>query len=512
MSVEAQEIADRLEGVLERIAQAAARAGRDPEEIRLVGVTKGKSASLVAAGVRAGIRSIGENYVQECVPKLLEVLEILRGERLPAPRWHFIGRLQRNKARQVAQLFDVVETLDRPALGAALDRRAEQAGRRLEVLLQTNVSEEPQKGGVEPALLPDLLAASRAWPHLRVVGLMAVPAAADDPEASRAEFARHCASSPWGCPRTSRLRSKREPRSFASARRCSVRERIEGDRTRARRRPMSEPVAARIGFLGGGAMASALIGGLRAAGLEAAQLRAADPDPSRRKLLEEEHGIETWADNASLLSATDAVVVAVKPGVALPALEALRGAPEREGPLWISIAAGITLADIELALGAPVRAVRAMPNTPALVRAGATAICGNARATPADLALARALFESVGVCWTAPNESLLDAVTGLSGSGPAYVFVFLEALGDAGVRMGLPRDAAYQLAFQTVLGAARLAIEGGQHPAQLKDQVTSPGGTTIAGLERLEAGGLRAAVHEAVAAATQRSRELARNK
>jgi pyrroline-5-carboxylate reductase len=275
---------------------------------------------------------------------------------------------------------------------------------------------------------------------------------------------------------------------------------------------MSEPVAARIGFLGGGAMASALIGGLRAAGLEAAQLRAADPDPSRRKLLEEEHGIETWADNASLLSATDAVVVAVKPGVALPALEALRGAPEREGPLWISIAAGITLADIELALGAPVRAVRAMPNTSALVRAGATAICGNARATPADLALARALFESVGVCWTAPNESLLDAVTGLSGSGPAYVFVFLEALGDAGVRMGLPRDAAYQLAFQTVLGAARLAIEGGQHPAQLKDQVTSPGGTTIAGLERLEAGGLRAAVHEAVAAATQRSRELARNK
>jgi pyrroline-5-carboxylate reductase len=275
---------------------------------------------------------------------------------------------------------------------------------------------------------------------------------------------------------------------------------------------MSEPVAARIGFLGGGAMASALIGGLRAAGVEAAQLRAADPDPSRRKLLEEEHGIETCADNASLLLAADAVVLAVKPSVALPALETLRGAPEREGPLWISIAAGIPLAAIELALEAPVRTVRAMPNTPALVRAGATAICGNARATAADLTLARSLFESVGVCWTAPNESLLDAVTGLSGSGPAYVFVFLEALGDAGVRMGLPRDAAYLLAFQTVLGAARLAIEGGQHPAQLKDQVTSPGGTTIAGLERLEAGGLRAAVHEAVAAATQRSRELAHSK
>ena len=273
---------------------------------------------------------------------------------------------------------------------------------------------------------------------------------------------------------------------------------------------MSEPVAAHIGFLGGGAMASALIGGLRAAGVDAARLRAADPDPSRRTLLEEEHGIETCADNASLLSGSDAVVLAVKPGVALPALESLRNVPERDGALWISIAAGITLADIELALDSPVRAIRAMPNTPALVGSGATAICGNARAVAADLALARGLFESVGTCWTAPTESLLDAVTGLSGSGPAYVFVFLEALGDAGVRMGLPRDAAYQLAFQTVLGAARLAIEGGQHPAQLKDQVTSPGGTTIAGLERLEAGGFRAAVHEAVAAATQRSRELSK--
>jgi len=190
VSVEVGQIAGRLDSVLERIARAAGRAGRTPEEIRLVGVTKGKPASLVAAGVRAGIRHIGENYVQECIPKILEVLEILRSDDVPAPRWHFIGRLQRNKARQVAPLFDVVETVDRPALGSELDRRAAQAGRNLEVLLQTNVSEEPQKGGVEPALLPDLLAESRAWRHLRVVGLMAVPAAAEDPEASRDEFAR----------------------------------------------------------------------------------------------------------------------------------------------------------------------------------------------------------------------------------------------------------------------------------------------------------------------------------
>jgi pyrroline-5-carboxylate reductase len=152
-----------------------------------------------------------------------------------------------------------------------------------------------------------------------------------------------------------------------------------------------------------------------------------------------------------------------------------------------------------------------MPNTPALVGEAATAICANATAGDADRAAARALFESVGQCWEAPREELLDAVTGLSGSGPAYVFVFLEALADAGVRVGLPRDAAARLATQTVFGAAKLALESGRHPAQLKDQVASPGGTTIAGLERLEAGGLRAAVYEAVAAATARSKELGRS-
>jgi pyrroline-5-carboxylate reductase len=146
------------------------------------------------------------------------------------------------------------------------------------------------------------------------------------------------------------------------------------------------------------------------------------------------------------------------------------------------------------------------------VGAGATALVANAATGEADRSLARALFESVGIVWEAPSEDLLDAVTGLSGSGPAYVCVFLEALGDAGVRMGLPREAAYALSFQTVLGTARLALETGRHPAALKDQVTSPGGTTIAGLERLEAGGFRAAVHAAVAAATERSRELGKKR
>jgi pyrroline-5-carboxylate reductase len=265
----------------------------------------------------------------------------------------------------------------------------------------------------------------------------------------------------------------------------------------------------RIGFIGAGAMAEALAGGLRAAGVDAAALRLADPDPSRRKHVEQSLGVETTDDNGALVAASDILVLAVKPQVMPAVLAGLAEQPDRARPLWVSIAAGVRIARLEAALGEGARVVRAMPNTPALIRCGATAINGNEATTREDLARATALFESVGRCWTAPREALLDAVTGLSGSGPAYVFVFLEALGDAGVRMGLPRDAAYELAFQTVLGASRLAIEDGRDPAALKEQVTSPGGTTIAGLERLEAGGFRAAIHDAVAAATRRSQELA---
>ena len=176
----------------------------------------------------------------------------------------------------------------------------------------------------------------------------------------------------------------------------------------------------------------------------------ADPDPLRRKHVQTTLGIEVEAENASLIDASDIVVVAVKPQVVGPVLQALDDHPERTRPLWISLAAGVRLAQLEGLLGDGARVVRAMPNTPALVRAGATAIAPNAATTADDRRRAEAFFGCVGRCWTAPNEGLLDAVTGLSGSGPAYVFVFLEALGDAGVRMGLPRDAAYELAFQTV--------------------------------------------------------------
>jgi pyrroline-5-carboxylate reductase len=266
----------------------------------------------------------------------------------------------------------------------------------------------------------------------------------------------------------------------------------------------------RFGFIGAGAMAEALAGGLLASGIETRRVNASDPDPARRKHLEEHLGIATSAENSEVVAEADVVVLAVKPGAVAQVLAGLAGAADLDctRPLWISIAAGVSIASLEEGLPDSARIVRAMPNTPALVREGATAICANRAASADDRAAARNLFECVGLCWDAPREDLLDAVTGLSGSGPAYVFVFLEALADAGVRVGLPRDASAQLAAQTVFGAAKLAIESRRDPAQLKDQVASPGGTTIAGLERLEAGAFRAALYDAVAAATRRSKEL----
>jgi len=184
------QIRTALTAVRDRIAQAAARVGRQADEITLVGVAKRKSAEAAAAAVRCGLRDIGENYVQEATAKIPAANALLAATKHAAPRWHFIGQLQRNKAGAVARDFDVIQTVDRTRLGDALARHAEGRAERLAITLQVNLSDEPQKGGVAPDSLPELLAASRAWRSLRVTGLMAIPAAAADPEASRPAFAQ----------------------------------------------------------------------------------------------------------------------------------------------------------------------------------------------------------------------------------------------------------------------------------------------------------------------------------
>jgi pyrroline-5-carboxylate reductase len=265
-----------------------------------------------------------------------------------------------------------------------------------------------------------------------------------------------------------------------------------------------------IGFVGGGAMAEALAGGLVGAGIATTQITIAEPRAERRSELAEKLGVATQADNLPVVAASDLVVLAVKPNIVATALGQLAetgDAPDAR-PLWVSIAAGVRLEALRTLLGTGARIVRAMPNTPALVQAGATAIVGNEAATAADMDAAEALFQSVGSVWRADQETFLDAVTGLSGSGPAYVFLFIEALIAAGEKVGLDPDASRSLALQTVFGAAKLALGSERSPAELREQVSSKGGTTLAGLGRLESGGLRALIAEAVDAATQRSREL----
>ncbi|MCA9623267.1 MAG: pyrroline-5-carboxylate reductase [Myxococcales bacterium] len=264
----------------------------------------------------------------------------------------------------------------------------------------------------------------------------------------------------------------------------------------------------RIAFVGGGNMAEALLAGLLEAGVAPERICASDPSASRRDHLAARHGVAVSASNAAAVAGATLVVLAVKPSVVVPACREIAAAVASEA-LVLSIAAGVPTATIEAELPEGARVVRAMPNTPALVQAGATAVAPGHAAGDADLALAEAVFGAVGLTVRVP-ESGLDAVTGLSGSGPAYVMLMIEALADGGVKAGLPRDVAQALATQTVLGSAELQRQTGEHPAVLKDRVTSPGGTTIAGLAVLEAAGLRGALLEAVVAAAERSRELGR--
>jgi pyrroline-5-carboxylate reductase len=260
----------------------------------------------------------------------------------------------------------------------------------------------------------------------------------------------------------------------------------------------------KIGFFGAGRMATALAKGLLEAGLcDKSQLLASDVEANQRKHFETEVGSKTVGTNKEVASFCDVGVLAVKPNHVSEVLKEIKGF---QG-LLISIAAGVPIIALEDGLGGNSRVIRVMPNTPALIRAGASAFSTGKNATADDVKAANSILSAVGLAVQLP-EKMLDAVTGLSGSGPAYVFLMIEALSDGGVEMGLPRDVSLKLAAQTVLGAARLVLETGKHPGELKDMVTSPGGTTIEGLHALEEHGVRAAFMTAVRAATEKSKFL----
>ena len=262
-----------------------------------------------------------------------------------------------------------------------------------------------------------------------------------------------------------------------------------------------------IGFLGAGKMATALAKGfIRADLVTAKQIIASDVIEAASAGFATEVGAKTTAFNPDVAKFAKVLILAVKPHQVAGVLSEIRE-HFTEKHLLISIAAGVTLAKLEAGLGPGARVVRVMPNTPALVGASASGFALGKSAQPGDADLVQRLLASVGLAFAVP-ESLLDAVTGLSGSGPAYVYLFIEALSDGGVAAGLPRDTATKLAAQTVAGAAKMVLETGQHPGTLKDMVTSPGGTTIEGLHELEKGKLRGTVISAVRAATEKSRKL----
>jgi pyrroline-5-carboxylate reductase len=269
---------------------------------------------------------------------------------------------------------------------------------------------------------------------------------------------------------------------------------------------VSSPSESTIALLGAGNMGQAILRGL-------VSTKTVSPDrilvttrrPERAERLAAEWGVRAAASNLEAVEAADAVVIAVKPQILHEVVREVRSSLRDK--LAISVAAGVSTARLEGWLDVPARVIRAMPNTPASIGQGATALARGAYAHDEDLSLADALFRSVGRT-AVVDEEHLDAVTGLSGSGPAYVFLIIEAFADAGVKVGLSREVAQDLATQTIKGAAQLLLESGEHPGRLKDRVTSPGGTAIAGLHVLEAGGLRTTIMNAVEAAARRAKEL----
>ncbi len=266
-------------------------------------------------------------------------------------------------------------------------------------------------------------------------------------------------------------------------------------------------INAKIAFIGSGNMAEALIKGLIVAGTaKANQIMGTDVSTDRLDHLKKTYGISAAQSNIEAAHEAGVIILSVKPQIIERVLTEISSVVD-DKKLVISIAAGIALTKIEKSLRETARIIRVMPNTPALVLAGVAALSAGKNVTNEDLALAQSIFNSVGRT-VIVDEKLMDAVTGLSGSGPAYIFMIIDALSDAGVKVGLPRSLALELAAQTVYGSSKMVLETKEHPGKLRDMVTSPGGTTIEGLHALEKGKLRATLMNAVEAATARSKEL----
>lgn len=268
------------------------------------------------------------------------------------------------------------------------------------------------------------------------------------------------------------------------------------------------PMSTQLAFIGGGNMARCLIGGLLAKGHERSAIIVSEPQQAQRDALARDFGIQTSTDNAAAAAAADTIVLAVKPQVMHAVCASIQPALQGRRPRMVSIAAGVRIAQLQRWLGEGLPVIRAMPNTPALIGAGITGLTANPQAHDADRAAAQAVLEAAGPAVWIEDEGLMDAVTAVSGSGPAYFFLLMEAMQSAAIRQGLAPDAARALVLHTALGAARMAVAGDDSTTTLRERVTSPGGTTQAALETFAAGGFSALVDAAINSATARGREL----
>ncbi len=496
-----QTIAANVRRIRRRMDEAARRSGRDPASVHLVAVSKTHPSTLIREAAAAGCGEFGENYLQEALDKISELAAL-------DATWHFIGAIQANKTRPIAEHFQWVHTVSRTRIAERLSRQCP-AGKTLDVTIQVNVDADPAKAGVAPSEAASLLAAIGGLDNLRVRGLMTVLHPDSPPRAGYGRLAELFEALRSRSPRTMGYSVHGDERRLQRGHRGGCHPRTHRQRSV---RPPSADLIRRIpvndvtiAFVGAGNMARSLASGLIGAGVAAEAIRAADPEPDQRQRLEE-LGITTFEQNQRAVTGADAVVLAVKPQVLSRVLASLT---VNAGQLLISIAAGVPVAALS-ALTAPGTAiVRCMPNTPALLGSGITGMFASAAVSDEQKRLADTILSAAGRTLWVDDEAKLDAVTAVSGSGPAYFFYLMEALVAAGQSLGLDADTAATLTLETAYGAARMAREGADSPARLRANVTSPGGTTERALSILDAAGTRDTIERAVAGAAARARELA---
>ena len=517
-------IPENLRQVRARMAQAARRAQRSPDEITLVAVSKTKPLALIAETAAAGQVDFGENRLEELWPKA----DAAAAAGLNAIRWHAIGTIQSRKAktgagavRRCAQAepldaICLIHAVDRPKIAQRLSRQAAEQGRTLDVLLEVNVSGEESKHGFSPASLIAALPIAA-----RPAGTALLWADDDGPVCRRCRRSpalfrklrclleelrhtfpaatispRHLAASVYGHDKRFRSRHRRGRHNRA---------RWHGDL-----RPQGvrmKQLQGKITFVGGGAMGEAIIGSLISKQLlNPTQICVSEPVPTRREYLNSTYGVTTETDNSQAVTGASVAVLAVKPQVLGPVMADLKGNLP-PAALVVSIMAGVQIDTLQSGLCHD-KIVRSMPNTPAQVGKGMTVWTDTAAVTESDRAAAQSILEAMGEAIYAAEEHYLDMATGLSGSGPGFVYLLLEALIDAGVHIGFSRDQAQLMVLQTVEGSVELMRQSGLHPADLRNRVTSPAGTTAAGTFVLERAGVRSALIDAVDAAYRRSQEL----